>query len=189
MVSTSGKKCTQIERLPKWPSVFYKEMLLERVQLAWSVMLVLQQNLMYSYPRWKWDFARNAVFRLAKYVGLGMAKKSFYVVRKIDAERAWFGFGEFGLWRCRCCNKGVSMNFHPFIPERFNWRRLMNESFHDSNECDRSFLHNIWLYLRVLIDTVRRMNNSGRMIFKILSKTFLEMCLIRQKKQKRIHGL
>lgn len=162
------KICTRIERLPKVTiSVLQGDVIGAGFQLALVTdARIATKNLNMQLPEVKMGFLPGmAVFRLAKYVGLGMAKKIILRCEKLDAERAL----DLGLVDSVCEDVDVAIQncideFSPIHPRTVQLaRRLMNESFHDSNEdATGHFLaaQHLAISQGAFMDTVRKMNNS-----------------------------
>ncbi len=162
------KICTRIERLPKVTiSVLQGVVIGGGFQLSLVTdARIATGNLTMKLPEVKMGFLPGmAVFRLAKYVGMGMAKRIILRGEELNADRAL----ELGLIDCICEDvEGAIQNcideFSPIHPRTVQLaRRLINESFHDSNEdATGHFLaaQHLAVSQGAFMDTVRKMNKS-----------------------------
>jgi enoyl-CoA hydratase len=164
------KICTRIERLPKVTiCVLQGDVIGAGFQLALvSDVRIATKNLNMQLPEVKLGFLPGmAVFRLSKYIGLGQAKRLILRCETLDAQRAL----DLGLVDSLCDNieeeiQNCIADFSPIHPRTVQLaRRLINESFHDSNEdATGHFLaaQHLAISQGAFMDSVRKMNKSEK---------------------------
>lgn len=133
------KMCARIERLPKITiSALEGEVIGGGFQLALVTdFRIAHPDASFQLPEVKLGFLPGmSVFRLAKYIGLGRAKKLILQSEVINAQQA-YNLGVVDVISDVIDNaiSAAIMRFQPINPITIQLaRRLLNESFHDSFE-------------------------------------------------------